>query len=154
MVCLYLYSSMAAEVKVKLIWMGDICVHCCTSRNVSTPSNLRTHGRISELVRVRKMRCQSWSKAKLFLPFRYGQHRKGGCGDVSGPRCRWFQVGSLSPDWCRPRELPAAHSKAPRGKGIAWTQMRIVSNSSYKLSFHTSVFTPLSRFQRLKNSHQ
>lgn len=31
---------MTAEVKVKLVWVGDVCVHCGASRNVSTSSHL------------------------------------------------------------------------------------------------------------------
>lgn len=36
----YLDSSVTAEVKVKLVWVGDVCVHCGASRNVSTSSHL------------------------------------------------------------------------------------------------------------------
>lgn len=36
----HLYSCMAAEVKVKLIGVSDICVHSGACRNVTTPSNL------------------------------------------------------------------------------------------------------------------
>lgn len=35
-----LYSSVTAEVKVKLVGMCDVRVHGSTSRNVSTTSNL------------------------------------------------------------------------------------------------------------------
>lgn len=31
---------MTAEVKVKLVWVGDVCVHCGAGRNVSTSSHL------------------------------------------------------------------------------------------------------------------
>lgn len=35
-----LYSSVTAEVKVKLVGMRDVCIHRRTSRNVSTAPNL------------------------------------------------------------------------------------------------------------------
>lgn len=40
----YLYSSMTAEVKVKLVGVGDVCVDCGAGRNVPTPSDLRKQG--------------------------------------------------------------------------------------------------------------
>lgn len=36
----HLDSSVTAEVKVKLVGVGNVCVHCGASRNVSTSSNL------------------------------------------------------------------------------------------------------------------
>lgn len=53
---LYLNTSMTTEVKVKLWWMGDFCVHCGTSWNVSTFSNLCEQ----------KMQC-SKAHTKFFL---------------------------------------------------------------------------------------
>jgi len=36
----YLYSSMATEVKIKLIWMCNVCIYGCSSWNIATSSNL------------------------------------------------------------------------------------------------------------------
>lgn len=36
----YLYSSVAAEVKIKLIWMRNVCIYSCSSWNIATSSNL------------------------------------------------------------------------------------------------------------------
>ena len=36
----HLYPGMAAEVEVKLCWVSDAHIHCGTSRNVTTLSNL------------------------------------------------------------------------------------------------------------------
>lgn len=43
--CSDLYSSVAAEVKVKLIRMRNVRIHSGTSRNVSTAPNLMTEKR-------------------------------------------------------------------------------------------------------------
>lgn len=43
---------MTAEVKVKLVGVGDVCVHRGACRNVPTPTNLRAEGCEGHLMRV------------------------------------------------------------------------------------------------------
>lgn len=47
---------------------------------------------------------------------RCGRRRRGGCGGVFAPRCRWCRAGTPSPGWCRPRGWPAARNTAPKGQ--------------------------------------
>ena len=40
----YLYSRVATEVKIKLIWVCNVCINRCSSWDIATSSNLDLFG--------------------------------------------------------------------------------------------------------------
>lgn len=62
----YLNSSMTAEVKVKLIGMGDVGIDCGAGRDVPTPSNLRRQGTTHLVTKSTSSHMERSDKSKAF----------------------------------------------------------------------------------------
>lgn len=74
-VSLYLYSSMTAEVKVKLVGVCDICIYCRTGGNVSTTTHLcRKYKDLREHIQYRhktQNKCAAFVLNRAFDSFHH-----------------------------------------------------------------------------------